>query len=111
MRLLDRPDISFQLGDRVVLPTEIHRLFCEELFHQLKGFLKMADTCARVRKRNPHLLKLNRADSCSQAEFKTAIGEQIQRSGLPGEQHGVAILITEHITPNAQRRGCLGSDS
>src|SRR5205809_816832 len=98
MRLLDRPDISLHLGNRVVLPAEIHRLFCEEVFQQLKGFLKVADSCARLHKRNPHLLKLSWSDSCSQAKFKTALGEQIQRGGFSGEEYWMAILITEHIT-------------
>jgi len=111
MWLLDRPDISLHLGNRVVLPTEIHRLFCEEVFQQLKGFLKVADACARVLKRNPQLLKLSWADSCSQAKFKTALGEQIERGSFSGEEHRMAILIAEYITANAQRSSCLGSHS
>ena len=107
MRLLDRPDISLQPGNRVVLPAEIDRLFCEEKFHEPEGFLKVADAGTRLSKRNPHLLKLSRADSCTQAEFKAALGEQIQRGGFSGEQHRMAVLITEHITANAQRSSCL----
>src|SRR6266852_8173189 len=106
MRLLDRPDIAFQPGNRVVLPAEIDRLFCEEKFHELEGFLKVADAGTRLSKRNPHLLKLNRANPCSQAKFKATLGEQIQRGSFSGEQHRMAVLITEHITSNAQRSSC-----
>src|SRR2546425_7318973 len=106
MRLLDRPDISLQLGNRVVLPAEIDFLLCEEKFYELKGFLKMADAGARVRKRNPHLLKLRWANSCSQAKFKATLGEQIERGSFSGEEHGMAILITEHKTAEAQHGRC-----
>jgi len=79
------------------------------LFHQLKGFLEMAYACARVRKWDTHLLKLRWPDSSAQAKFKAALGEQIERGGFSGEEHGMAILITKHITANAKRCGCFGS--
>jgi len=56
-------------------------------------------------------LKLGWADSCSQAEFKAALGEQIERGGFSGEEHWMTVFITEHITANAQRRGRPGSYS
>src|SRR5207247_10684924 len=98
-------------ANRVVLPAETRRLLCEQLCQQLKGFLKMADTCACACTRNPHLLKLSWATSCSQAKFKAALGEQIQRGGFSGKEHGMAVLITKHITANAQRCSCLRSHS
>lgn len=91
------------------LPGEIYRLFSEESFHQLKGLLKMTNTCACAGKRQAHLLKLSCSHPCSQTEFKTALREQIERCRLSSQQQGMAILITEHVTTNSQRCGCLGS--
>src|SRR5437879_10753837 len=103
--------VSLNLVNRVVFPGEIHRLFGEELLHHLKGFLKTTNAGARAGKRKTQLLKLSWSDSCSQAQFKATLGEQIKRGSFSGEEHGMAILITNYITANAQRCGYFGSNS
>src|SRR5579872_3648794 len=106
MGMLHRPDISFQLCNCVVLSAKIDGLLCEEQFHELKSFFKMAYACACVAKRYPHALRLIWRDACSQTNFKTARGEQIQRGSFSSKHNGMAILITEHKTAEAQHGRC-----
>src|SRR5260370_8210608 len=108
MRLLDRSGHTSHSVNRIVLPGEIHDLFREQLFDDLKGLFKAADACASALEWNAHLVVIGRSDARTKPKFKASFGQQIQSSGFLSQHSRMPVIITEYKSANPQRRCCLG---
>ncbi len=105
MWLLGWPGQAFHPCDGIVLPAEIHALPGKQLLDHGKSLFETLDSFSSSIKCEPQLLVVEWSDPCPESQFKASVRQDIQGRYFFGEQRRVPVIITKHVTANAQRRG------
>jgi hypothetical protein len=105
VRLLDRAREDVRPGRPVLLPFHIHLLAGEEALEDADGLDQPLDANAAGLQWDAELpiVGLDAGPASPETQLQAPTGQEVQRGGLAGQQHGITDVVREDVRPDSER--------